>query len=130
MERRATGSEPGRLPAAWAAVPVLSLGTLSWVPFLYAAVRTRARKFIVAAALYLILAIVACVLVAISTHGHRALNDVAGFMLILLAGGGCAHTLAMRSQYGRELALADDPRLLVAEQHAELRARALKLVRT
>jgi hypothetical protein len=118
-----------RLPAAWAAVPVLSLGLLSWAPFLYAATRTRARKFQIATAVYLSLAIVAGVLVAVSGHEHGALNDLAGLLLVMLAGGGCAHTLSIRSEYGRQLALTDDPRLLVAEQRADLRERALALVR-
>jgi SARP family transcriptional regulator, regulator of embCAB operon len=118
-----------RLPTAWAAVPVLSLGILSWAPFLYASVRTHARKFQIATAVYLSLAIVAGVLVAVSGHGHGALNEVAGLLLIMLAGAGCVHTLSIRSEYGRQLALADDPRLLVAEQRADLRERALRLVR-
>jgi DNA uptake protein ComE-like DNA-binding protein len=122
-------SDPERLPAAWAAVPVLSLGILSWAPFLYAAMRTHARKFQIATAVYLSLAIVAGVLVAITAHEHGGLNDVAGLLLIMLAGGGCAHTLSIRGEYGRQLALSDDPRLLVAEQRADLRERALRLVR-
>jgi hypothetical protein len=119
-----------RLPAAWALVPLVSLGLLSWAPFLYASVRTRARKFQVATAVYLGLAIVAGVLVAIGGKGHGPLSVGAGLMLILLAGAGCVQTLSIRSEYGRQLALADDPRLLVAEQRAEQRERALRLVRT
>jgi DNA uptake protein ComE-like DNA-binding protein len=122
-------SDLERLPTAWAAVPVLSLGILSWAPFLYAAVRTRARKFQIAAGIYLSLAIVAGVLVAASDHSHGALNELAGLLLIMLAGAGCVHTLSIRNEFGRQLALADDPRLLVAEQRADLRERALKLAR-
>lgn len=122
-------SDVERLPAGWAAVPVLSLGILSWAPFLYASVRTHARKFQIATAVYLSLSIVAGVLVAVSGHGHGSLNEFAGLLLIMLAGAGCAHTLSIRSEYGRKLALSDDPRLLVAEQRADLRERALRLAR-
>jgi DNA uptake protein ComE-like DNA-binding protein len=122
-------SEEHRLPAVWAAMPVLSLGMLSWGPFLYAALRTHARKFQIATAIYLSLAIVAGVLVAVSNHGHSTLNDLGGLLLITSAAAGCVHTLAIRGDYGRQLKLADDPTLLVAEQRAELRARALRLIR-
>jgi DNA uptake protein ComE-like DNA-binding protein len=125
----AANPAPSRLPVAWAALPVVSLGILSWAPFLYAAARTGARKFKVATAIYLALAIVAGVMVAIAGNSNGSTSDAAGLLLILLAGGGCAHTLSIRSEFGRQLAVADDPRLLVAEQHAELRDRALRLAR-
>src|SRR5947209_4163276 len=41
---RATELE--RLAWGWAAVPVVSLGLLSWLPFLYAALRTRALRLV------------------------------------------------------------------------------------
>jgi DNA uptake protein ComE-like DNA-binding protein len=128
----AAGSPPDTelLPAVWAVVPVISLGILSWAPFLYASVRTHARKFQVATAVYLTLSIVAGALVAVGGHGHGPITDAAGLLLILLAGAGCVHTLSIRHEYGRQLALADDPRLLVAEQRAALRQRALAIVRT
>jgi DNA uptake protein ComE-like DNA-binding protein len=125
--------DPRKLPAAWAIVPVISLGILSWAPFLYASVRTHARKYRILTGLYLGLAIIAGVLVAVSSgsgSGHSSLNDVAGLMLILLAGAGCAHTLSIRSEFGRQLELADDPRLFVAEQRVETRERALEIVRS
>ncbi len=130
-EQPSPDQQPQKLPAAWAIVPVASLGLLSWAPFLYASVRTHARKYRLFAGVYLGLAIIAGVLVAVSSgHGHRPLNDVAGLMLILLAGAGCAHTLSIRSEFGRQLALADDPRLLVAQQRVEVRDRALEIART
>jgi hypothetical protein len=123
-------SEPQRLPIVWAGVPVVSIGLLSWVPFLYMAVRTRTAQFRILTALYLALTIVAGVLLAVAGHGHGASNEAAGLLLILLAGGGCAHTLSLRNEFGRQLALADDPRRLVAEQRVEMRDRALEIVRT
>jgi DNA uptake protein ComE-like DNA-binding protein len=123
--------DPQKLPVAWAILPVISLGILSWAPFLYASVRTHARKFRILTGLYLALAIIAGVLVAVSSgKGHSSLNDVAGLMLILLAGAGCAHTLSIRSEFGRQLALADDPKLLGAEQRVGTRDRALAIVRS
>lgn len=123
--------DPHKLPVAWAVVPVISLGILSWAPFLYASVRTHAPKYKILTGIYLALAIVAGVLVALSSgHGEHALNDVAGLMLILLAGAGCAHTLSIRSEFGRQLASAENPRLLVAEQRVQTRDRALEIVRT
>ncbi len=123
--------DPRKLPVVWAIVPVISLGVLSWAPFLYASVRTHARRYRVLTGLYLALSIVAAVLVAVSSgHGHSALNDLAGLMLILLAGAGCAHTLSIRSDFGRQLALADDPRLFVAERRVQTRERALAIVRS
>jgi hypothetical protein len=123
--------DPRKLPVAWAIVPVISLGILSWAPFLYASVRTHARKYRILTGVYLSLAIVAGILVAVSSgKGHSSLNDVAGLMLILLAGAGCAHTLSIRSDFGRQLALADDPRLFVAERRVETRERALAIVRS
>ncbi len=128
MER---GEQPEeRLATGWAVVPVVSLGILSWAPFLYASVRTHARKFVLATALYLSLAVVACVILAIAgDKGHSTLSAVGGFFLIVLAAAGCVHTLSIRAEYGRQLALANDPRLLVAEQREELRGRALAIAR-
>ena len=45
--------DPPKLPVAWAIVPVISLGILSWAPFLYASVRTHARKYRILTGLYL-----------------------------------------------------------------------------
>ncbi len=121
--------QPERLNAVWAIVPVVSLGTLSWAPFLYATVRTGAQKFKVATGVYLSLSVVAGVLLALSGHGHGGLNTLAGLLLILLAAAGCAHTLAIRSEYGRQLALWQDPTLLEAQQREQRRQRALRLAK-
>jgi Helix-hairpin-helix motif len=116
------------LALAWAAVPVLSIGLLSWVPFLYMAARTRAPKFARLAALYLSLTLLTGVLLGISGQ-HDAARTIAGLLLITLGASGCAHTLSLRREYGRQLELADDPRMLQAEQRSELRERALSIVR-
>ena len=121
-------AQPDPLNLVWALVPLVSLGTLSWAPFLYATVRTGAQKFKIATGVYLSLSVVAGVLLAVAGHGHGGLNTFAGLLLILLAGAGCAHTLAIRNEYSRQLALFEDPTLLAAEQREQRRARALRLV--
>jgi DNA uptake protein ComE-like DNA-binding protein len=122
-------AQPEPLNLVWALVPLVSLGTLSWAPFLYATVRTGAQKFKIATGVYLSLSVVAGVLLAVAGHGHGGLNTFAGLLLILLAAAGCAHTLAIRNEYGRQLALFEDPTLLAAQQREERRARALRLVK-
>ncbi len=122
-------AQPEPLNLVWALVPLVSLGTLSWAPFLYATVRTGAQKFKIATGVYLSLSVVAGVLLAVAGHGHGGLNTLAGLLLILLAAAGCAHTLAIRNEYGRQLALFEDPTLLAAQQREERRARALRLVK-
>jgi DNA uptake protein ComE-like DNA-binding protein len=122
-------AQPEPLNLVWALVPLVSLGTLSWAPFLYATVRTGAQKFKIATGVYLSLSVVAGVLLAVAGHGHGGLNTFAGLLLILLAGAGCAHTLAIRNEYGRQLALFEDPTLLEAQQREQRRARALRLVK-
>jgi hypothetical protein len=124
MRRGRLGS--GTLSPAWAIVPVISLGMLSWAVFLLVAVRTGARRYRIVTAVYLALAVLAGVLLSAAPSGHGPLNDAAGFLLILLAGGGAVHLLASRSDYAR---LMSDPRLLAAEQRADLRAQALAMVR-
>ena len=88
--------------------------------------RTGAQKFKIATGVYLSLSVVAGVLLAVAGHGHGGLNTFAGLLLILLAAAGCAHTLAIRNEYGRQLALFEDPTLLEAQQREERRARALR----
>jgi hypothetical protein len=129
--RRFAAVRRGRLGSdtlnpAWAILPVISLGLLSWAVFLLVAVRTGARRYRIVTAVYLAVAVVAGALVAAKPAGHSWVNDAAGFLFILLAGGGAVHVLASRSDYTR---LMSDPRLLAAEQRADLRARALAMVR-
>jgi DNA uptake protein ComE-like DNA-binding protein len=133
--QRGAESEPPEVAQAeplnlvWAVVPLVSLGTLSWAPFLYATVRTGAQKFKLIMSVYLSLSVLAGVLLALSGHGHGGLNTFAGLLLILLAAAGCAHTLAIRNEYARQLALVEDPTLLEAQQREQRRERALRLVK-
>jgi hypothetical protein len=124
-----SSDEPQKLPAGWAVVPVVSVGFLSWVPFVYAATRTRARKYQIFTAVYLALAIVAGVLVSIN-HGNGTTGGLGGLILIAAAAGGCAHVISIRNEYGRLLAASDDPRLLMAEHRVELRERALEIAKS
>jgi hypothetical protein len=103
---------------------------LAWVPFLYMAARTRARKFAVLTGVYILVTVLAGVMLALKHGDNSALNTAGGFVLILLAGGGCAHVLSLRREYGRELTVAEDPRLLEAEHADEVRERALRIVAT
>jgi len=89
------------------------------------AVRTGARRYRTIAAAYLAVAAAAAVLLAAAPAGNSWLNTAGGFLLILLAGGGAVHVLAIRSDYSR---LRSDPRLLAAEQRADMRERALAMV--
>ena len=126
-----SGLAPERSPAtlhlAWAAVPVLSIGLLGWVPATYAAIRTGRRSWTLAAALFAAIAVVAAVVVAIAGH-NETLTDAAGFLLILNAAGGSVHYLAARNSQAA-LPAPGDPRLLSAEQRERERAEALAIAR-
>lgn len=92
---------------AWALVPLLSLGLLSWTPFLYVAIRTRARRWRRATIAYLALAVLLGILVTIVPAGSHPINRVVGLLLLLAALVSCLHTLAIRDVYRRELVLLD-----------------------
>jgi len=109
----------------WALASPLSLGLLGWTPFLFVAVRTRRRRWRLWTAFYLAAAVALGALVAIAGGGDGPLNALSGLLLIVLAGGGAAHVLAIRGEAGRQIAAEGDPRLLVAQHRAEQRERAL-----
>lgn len=77
----------------WAAVPVLSLGMLAFVPFVGLAISTRrARDWVVAGAYF---AVVAALLVLVPTGGHGSSDDTGllGGGLILVMGVAAVHAL-------------------------------------
>jgi hypothetical protein len=124
---QAVEQQHARIFAVWALVPLFSGGFLACVPFAVAARRTGQRKFRVAAAAWLALTIVTVVLLAIGGQGHGPLTVIAGFLVLLNMGGGAVHTLAIRGEVAHELSLGEDPSLVAAERHADLRARAREL---
>ncbi len=125
--RLAPERSPVTLHLAWAAVPVLSIGLLGWVPATYAAIRTGRRSWTLAAVLFAAIAVVAAVVVAIAGH-NEALTDAAGFLLIVNAAAGSVHYLAARNSQAA-LPAPGDPRLMSAELRERERAEALAIAR-
>jgi hypothetical protein len=120
--------ERARRFALWALVPLFSAGFLSCVPFGVAAHRTGARRYRVAAWVWLALAVLTAVLLAIGgDQAHGALPVLGGLLIFVNTGGGLLHTLAIRNEYARELALDDDPALRAAERSAAQRRRGREL---
>jgi hypothetical protein len=110
------GGAASRFSLWWAALPLISLGLLSWAPFLYVAVRTRARRFQRLTGAYVGLVIAAGVLVTLGNggraHGHPSTANTAGGLLFLaIALGGMAHVLAIRHAIERALGLGANERV-------------------
>lgn len=120
--------ERARRFALWALVPLFSVGFLSCVPFGVAAHRTGVRRYRVAAWVWLALAVLTAVLLAIGgDHDQGALPVLGGLLIFVNTGGGLLHTLAIRNEYARELAFDDDPTLRAAEHSAAQRRRGREL---
>jgi hypothetical protein len=107
---------------AWALVPLLTIGTLAFVPFLRLALaRRRPRDWLVFGS-YLAADVAVVVLVSV-TSVDSAANTLAGGLLVLLAGLGTVHTLVAFRPGARgpaSLAARDgDPNRLAAERAEE-----------
>jgi hypothetical protein len=97
---------------AWASVPVWSIGFLAFVPFLRLAVARRSGKDWAVFAGYL--AAVVLEIVALSvTHTNSAWATATGGLIILLMGGGAAHSFVA---FGNDPARAASPGTATSEQ--------------
>jgi hypothetical protein len=97
---------------AWASVPVWSIGFLAFVPFLRLAVARRSGKDWAVFAGYL--AAVVLEIVALSvTHSNSAWGTATGGLIILLMGGGAAHSFVA---FGNDPARAASSGTATSEQ--------------
>lgn len=116
----------------WVLVPLASLGTLSWTVFLNAGRTVRARYWRSLSAVYGLVTILAMACVVIAHNGHRTIhwvNTLGGGLLVMLAGGGFAHALALRRELLSGAAL-DDPGLARAERRLSTQGEARRLAQT
>ena len=83
------------MPIALATMPAWSIGLLTPVPFLYAALkwRTAALRYVLAA--YTAVWVVMAVLLG-TTEEHSAGSTLTGFLLIAMAAAGTTHAFALR----------------------------------
>lgn len=107
--------------ALWAALPWLSFGAFSWLPFAYLAVTTRERRFKVAALAYL--ALVGMGLVVRQLGFPR----VQGLLFLVSMLAGAVHVLTIRNGFMAFLELRDDKTLKAAERAAAKRDKAQRL---
>lgn len=124
-----TAGQGWRLAAKIGAValPVLSLGTLTWMVFLTYAVYRRSKLLGVATAGYLLLAVTGCVIADLTGEEAEPSGwfGVAMFVMIIATLGGSVHVallafvLPMRPQ--------SDPRLIVEIERRARRQQALQL---
>jgi len=131
LEERRFEDEQGALYARWAAAPLFTLGFLSPVPFGIAYARTRARRHLAALVFWvtMLAGLVASIVIAAGAD-HGAKSDVVGLFVIANWIGATVHTLVIRKDVGRAMALERDPRLESAERLVGRRRRAARIARS
>ena len=127
-------------------LPVLSIGLLSWVPFVYLAVRGGSQRLWRIAGGYIGVTVVMIVLIAVGGsgshpyrhHSSSGATTAGGLLLIVLAAGGCVHWLAGRAGFERALAAdgaegglggVEDPAFAAADARVRSREHALEICR-
>lgn len=113
-------------------MPVLSIGLLSWVPFVYLAVRSGSQRFWRIAGAYIGVTVAMAVLLAVGGNGshpyhhHQSASGATtagGLLLIALAAGGCVHWLAGRAAFERALGIGEEGDAAFAAADARVRSR-------
>lgn len=109
----------------WLALIALSCGLVTWAAFAYVGFRTRERKWILAAAVYLGLDVEAFVL--LDRPGYGVSAAVATISVFVCWVGGFVHGLVIRGEVLDRLSFAEDPRLRDARSHVAWRDAAERL---
>lgn len=125
-----TESDPARVlahPNRWLLLVALGFGFTTWAAFLYIGIRARHRAWLVWAAVYAALLVVAVVLDGQANPSYTA-ESVAAVALLIAWAGGTAHAAAVRKDAGQRLRQPDSTaRLDAARQRIERRAEGRRL---
>lgn len=124
-----------RHPSPWSGIwyfliTILSMGLLSWVPFVHAAGRLRRRSIVVMAVVYAAGAVTAVVLMSVSpadTQEGGALVLLADLLLLSMIVVGCVQQAWLRRQVYRATDTTTDPALAAVRQARARRAEARTL---
>ncbi len=109
----------------WVAVPLLTLGMLTWAVFLYVGIRARRRLWLLFAGVYLAALVIA--LVVGGGHHDDAQSNVEGAILVSLAAVGSAHALGIRREFLTATGVFDR-RLEAAEHRLAVQERGRRLL--
>ncbi|MDX6655230.1 MAG: hypothetical protein QOH62_23 [Solirubrobacteraceae bacterium] len=119
--------EKPRLAGLWFAVPILTWGMFAWAPFLYVALRARARAWTLAAIAYL--AAVITLLPLDFVHPERVQAPHAGFFLHWgLALVATVHLGLISGAFTGRLAIFEHPERETAERRLLARQEARRLI--
>lgn len=115
------------MSAWWLAVPILTWGTFAWAPFLYVALRARARGWLAASVVYL--AGTVAFLPAAFVHPDHVRAGQAGFVAHwAVAIVATAHLCAAGPWFSRRLSVFDHPDRERAERQVLAREEARRLI--
>ncbi|MFL5894710.1 MAG: ComEA family DNA-binding protein, partial [Thermoleophilaceae bacterium] len=107
-------------------LPLVSIGLFAWSSFLYVGVKARKPAWLLWAAIYLVVIVVAFMTDAIiDTEGS---STMLGLVLLVEAVGGAVHALAIRAGFYAAVAGADERSYDSAERRLESRTLGRKLV--
>jgi hypothetical protein len=96
--------------SAWLLAPILGMGLVSWVGFVYIAARTRRVAWWITALVYTAVGVIAMVLVFSSTGQEDPRLDIGMTLLLLGWLGGTLHAIFLNRDYLRwRASLADTP---------------------
>ena len=90
---------------AWLVALLFPFGWASWIGFLYAGIRVRRTAWIVAAVVYLAVAIAGVVFISLAENDDDPLTGVGTVISLVGWGAAIVHALAIRKEFGRRLDL-------------------------